>query len=226
MARNFHGERNPNYSHGARTGGKVCPEYTAWAHMRRRCTDTNYKYYHRYGGRGIKVCPQWDNFDVFFRDMGKKPNKKYSLDRIDNDGNYEPGNCRWATQKQQVNNSSRVLRINAFGETLKSEEWAERYGVPNKTIVNRLRKGWSAERAVSTPLKTLRSPRRSGNEWGNVPVGGCITVPTCGTTAKGECRARVRLRMSVYFYNRRHGTSIVVGFDYSHPDTLRCTRLS
>ena len=90
---------------------KAHPEYTAWKHMMRRCYNPRVKWYHRYGGRGIVVCERWKKWKNFFADMGPKPTdthvsgrSKYSLDRIDNDGNYEPGNCRWATQIEQIAN--------------------------------------------------------------------------------------------------------------------------
>lgn len=79
-------------------------EYSAWVDMRQRCNNPNHQKYHRYGGRGIIVCERWNDFRNFFADMGPKPSSRYSLDRINNDGNYEPGNCRWATQRQQMYN--------------------------------------------------------------------------------------------------------------------------
>lgn len=80
-------------------------EYAAWYHMIRRCTDSSCHNYEDYGGRGIKVCDRWLNsFDNFVDDMGKAPSKAFSLDRVDNNGNYEPSNCRWATPHQQKAN--------------------------------------------------------------------------------------------------------------------------
>ena len=84
------------------------PEYNSYHHMIKRCYKKNTNVYSGYGGRGIKVCDRWlESFENFYKDMGEKPSKKHSLDRINNDGNYEPDNCRWATQSTQVINSRR-----------------------------------------------------------------------------------------------------------------------
>lgn len=99
------GSNHPLYRHGhaARDG---TPEYHSWRSMRIRCSDPAHRYYRHYGGRGITVCERWANsFEAFLADMGCRPSPKHTLDRIDNDGDYEPGNCRWATQSTQVRNS-------------------------------------------------------------------------------------------------------------------------
>lgn len=88
-------------------------EYGSWNNMRYRCLNPNSQFYYRYGGRGIKICDRWLNsFDNFLKDMGfrPEPKEKYSLDRIDNNGNYEPSNCRWATASQQQNNKNRIMK--------------------------------------------------------------------------------------------------------------------
>lgn len=95
-------------SHGATKGG-ITPEYQSWRGMRERCVNPNHASYSRYGGRGVSVCSRWmHSFDAFLQDMGKRP-KGTSLDRINSDGNYEPGNCRWADAKTQVRNSSSFI---------------------------------------------------------------------------------------------------------------------
>lgn len=86
-------------------GMKNTPEYRAWQNMKTRCENPDYIDFHLWGGRGIKICQQWRNsFKTFFRDMGRKPSPELSLDREDNEGDYTPANCRWATAKQQANN--------------------------------------------------------------------------------------------------------------------------
>lgn len=100
MTRDHRGALNPNYRHGR----SRMPEYFAWKNVIYRCTNPSSSVYKYYGGRGIAVCDRWKDFDNFLADVGPRPSVKHSIDRIDNDGNYEPGNVRWATKKVQMNN--------------------------------------------------------------------------------------------------------------------------
>lgn len=127
-------------------------EYIAWGSMKARCTNPNLKNQHRYIGRGITMCERWRDFSNFLSDMGRKPSPELSLDRIDNDGNYEPDNCRWGTGEQQANNRSTNRMISFSGETLTVAEWGRRLGVPARVIYSRLHSGWSPDRALSTPI--------------------------------------------------------------------------
>lgn len=86
------------------------PEYSVWDAMKQRCRNKNHPCYHRYGGRGISVCKRWDDFENFLYDMGKRPHPKLSIERRDNDGNYEPSNCYWANQSEQIYNQERWIK--------------------------------------------------------------------------------------------------------------------
>jgi hypothetical protein len=121
--------------------------------MKYRCTNPRGRQYPDYGGRGIKVCERWlHSFEAFLEDMGRRPSPKHTLDRYpDNDGNYEPGNCRWATPKEQQRNR-RCNRIIEFaGQRLPLSAWGERLGLPPETIAARLDRGCSVERALTAP---------------------------------------------------------------------------
>ena len=126
------------------------PEFKVWLSMRARCLCKTHKQYAAYGGRGISVCERWmDAFENFYADMGPRPSCQYSIDRINNDGNYEPDNCRWATRKQQQRNTRTVRPLTHDGLTLCVSEWAERLGINNRTILTRLRRGWPIGLALS-----------------------------------------------------------------------------
>ena len=114
--------------------------FKIWVHMRERCTSATAADYPRYGGRGIKVCARWQVFETFLADMGVPP-VGHSIERIDNDGDYAPGNCRWATTREQAQNrhSSRVLEH--AGRRLTVSQWADVLGVSYRVLLARLRKG-------------------------------------------------------------------------------------
>ena len=122
--------------------------YKVWTGMLQRCRNQGHKQYGYYGGRGISVCDQWINFVGFLRDMGPSWEEGLSLDRINNDGNYEPSNCRWATKKQQSRNtrSNRLIEIN--GKRLCIAAAADAYGIPEQLLRNRLRHGWPVQAAI------------------------------------------------------------------------------
>lgn len=134
------------YKHGM-TG---TPEYQAWRSMYQRCTNPNNPQYNLYGGRGIKVCNRWrESFDNFYADMGPRPGGEYSIDRVDANGDYEPGNCRWATPAQQSNNKrdNRVIEFDGESHTL--TEWATIAGLSKSGLRWRLDNGWPVGDALT-----------------------------------------------------------------------------
>lgn len=146
-----------------------CPETTAprasakvsWRAMRERCRNPKHKAYERYGGRGIAIAEQWNDFETFFRDLGPRPTGT-TLDRINNDGNYEPGNCRWATWKEQSANRrpyphgrhSTPKTLFCFnGRSQSIVAWANELKIDSRRLRKRLAKGWSIERALTEPRR-------------------------------------------------------------------------
>jgi hypothetical protein len=126
------------------------PEHRAWRAMKRRCYNPNTRDYPLYGARGIAVDDRWrDSFETFLRDMGLKPTPVHSLDRIDSNGPYAPGNTRWAEPLAQGNNTRRNRRLELDGESRTVAEWARHLGIGATTIQARLRLGWSIERVLS-----------------------------------------------------------------------------
>ena len=136
------------------------PEYKAWSSMWSRCTNPRSPSYPRYGGRGILVTPEWEEFQPFLRDMGLRPSPEHSLDRRENDGNYEQSNCRWDTKKEQANNRSSNRTVTAFGVSRNLVEWAELSGIRADTIAYRIdRWGWPVEDAVTRKVVTNKVNR-------------------------------------------------------------------
>lgn len=123
--------------------------------MIERCYNKNCAVYHRYGGRGIRVCERWRNsFVLFKRDMGPKPSPKHSIDRIDNNGDYTPKNCHWATQREQNRNMHNNIILEHDGKRMCVAEWAELLGISYWTLYQRVTKlGYSAEKALTKPVR-------------------------------------------------------------------------
>lgn len=132
--------------------------YCIWENIKSRILNPNNPKYKYYGGRGIRICQGWQKFENFKQDMffpysehvKKYGEKNTTIDRIDNAGNYCKENCRWATQKEQMNNSRCVRFITFNKKTLSISQWAEKLGMPRTTLYNRLWKGWSVEKAFKT----------------------------------------------------------------------------
>lgn len=131
--------------------GPRSPEYQVWNGLRERCNNPKCKDYPRYGGRGIAVCDRWDQFSNFLADVGPRPSPKHTIDRIDNEGDYEPGNVRWATVVEQANNRRSNVRLLFNGEEFTITQWARKIGLGTSTLHERLKAGWSVERALTTP---------------------------------------------------------------------------
>lgn len=125
--------------------------YRVWVHMRQRCENPHYTHYDRYGGRGIAVCERWQSFENFYADMGGCP-LGMTLDREDNDRDYEPGNCRWATRVEQSNNRANNVHMTYKGQTKTLAEWGLVTGLGKSVIIGRLASGWSIERVLTEPL--------------------------------------------------------------------------
>lgn len=125
--------------------------YRAWKSMRERCGRPSHNQYADYGGRGIQVCDRWHTFTNFVADMGHPP-PKTSLDRIDNNGDYEPANCRWATASEQQNNRRSTVKHAINGVEKSVSQWARDAGLSPACVFQRLRAGWLFERAISTPV--------------------------------------------------------------------------
>ena len=130
--------------------------YDIWRDMRLRCYDERNISYNRYGGRGITICDEWKEDVKAFYDwaMANGYNDSLTIERIDNDGNYFPENCRWATVKEQANNRRSNVLVTHKGKTQTMKEWANEVGIPYKVVWARTQKlGWSVERALTDPVR-------------------------------------------------------------------------
>jgi hypothetical protein len=129
--------------------------YRTWARMKSRCNNRNVKDFKNYGGRGIQICQSWnESFENFYADMGDPPSPEHSLDRIDVNGNYEPGNCRWATFLEQANNKRDSYLITINGRTQSLPDWCRELGLRKGTVGSRIWDyGWDPVKAVTTPIR-------------------------------------------------------------------------
>lgn len=127
-------------------------EYYSWKGMIQRCQNPNHIFFELYGARGVTICDRWLDFRNFYADMGPRP-PRHTLDRIDNFGDYEPNNCRWATPKTQTNNMRANRLVFYNGEWLTAMQWSEKSPVDYDTFLWRLKRGWGMEKIMSTPSK-------------------------------------------------------------------------
>lgn len=162
--------------------------FLTWENMRRRCYDKNNKSYYRYGGRGIKVCDEWnENFSVFYEwamESGYQDN--LTIDRIDNNKDYDPSNCRWADVKTQCRNRSSNVRITINGVTKIMSEWCEEIGIDRDLVSSRMKSGWDADKALFTPvIKPYRVVRisKDGSEQEYSSIGEASKQNGLGTAA-------------------------------------------
>lgn len=137
-----------------RHGLTHAPEFNVWSMMKQRCNNPNNDRYEDYGGRGIKICDRWlgpEGLPNFVADLGPRPTPLHKLERIDNDGDYEPGNCKWVTQAEQSRNRRNSIHVTFAGETMVLKDWATRLGMKVATLTYRI-KNWGLERAMTEPL--------------------------------------------------------------------------
>ena len=136
--------------------------YWVWADMLSRCRNPNHKAYKNYGGRGVVVCDRWHRFEPFLADMGPRPVGRM-LDRINNNGRYEPDNCRWATRKEQNSNRRNCIYVMCDGEQVTLKECCRRRGIKYRPIVKRIQdRNWPIEMALTVPIG-------SGKQFSRIP---------------------------------------------------------
>lgn len=154
-------QRKKYERHGEARRDWKAPEYTIWVGMRQRCSNPRAASYEDYGGRGISVCKRWqESYAAFLEDMGRRPSPLHSIHRKDNDGNYTPDNCVWATNAVQARSKRSNNNITAFGVTRCITDWAADLGVQPSAIAQRIRNGWMPEDAVSLVSTKANDQRR------------------------------------------------------------------
>lgn len=149
------------------------PEYGIWQAMKRRCDSPSVPTYNRYGGRGIKVCDKWlHDFWEFYKDMGQRPGDEYTLERRNNDGNYEPSNCFWATRTEQARNRSSNCLVDYNGKMITLAELSEITGIQSRTLQWRHNNGFVGEDLIQPLLKNVKYEfngiSRTLNEWSSI----------------------------------------------------------
>ena len=146
-------------THGQTVGGQS-REYRAWSDIRKRCTKPRTIGWHNYGGRGIQMCEAWyKSFEVFYADMGRCP-KGFEIDRVNVDGHYEPGNCRWISRRANRSNQRRSRYVEFEGEQMTVMEASRRAGISPYVVYGRLDLGWPVERALREPVGLSQRKKR------------------------------------------------------------------
>lgn len=146
-------------------GGCDRPEYTIWEGMIQRCTNPNAKFYKYYGGRGIKVCDRWRDFQNFFNDMGERPGKEFSIERIDGDKDYEPSNCKWATKTEQQHNLKNFKRNSSGTVGIFHDKKSNSYRV--SISVNNKTKSLGSFKNIKDAIEARR--KGEAKYWGKTP---------------------------------------------------------
>lgn len=142
--------------HGHAKGGDTTLTYGSWKSMKERCDNPNGKNYKYWGGAGVKICSRWYDFDNFIADMGERPSVLHTIDRFPNkDGDYEPGNCRWATKKEQANNQRNNVVVEFDEVKMTLGQWSDKLGIRRTVLGNRI-KNMGVERALTEPLRKKR----------------------------------------------------------------------
>lgn len=184
--------------HGFASRGKILPEYRIWLQMKERTINPNNPAFHNYGGRGIRVSERWlHSFQNFYEDIGPRPSTAHSIDRIDNNGNYEKSNCRWATKVDQMNNYRCNVILEHEGKTQTLPMWARETGIGVNTLSARYRRGWSVKdilfkgncnsgalvsnsKLTAVQIAEMRSLYRSGDRvFGSVGLAKRFGVSQC-----------------------------------------------
>lgn len=176
-------------------GMSATSEYNSYKAMVRRCTNPQMRMYPRYGGRGIAVCGRWtgpDGVANFIADMGLKPTPKHTIERLDNDGPYEPGNCVWATRKEQGINRSTTHLIKVGDTTLCQSDWDATKGASLNIVGDRIRRGWNPVDAVQLPVAKYKNDLTHGGKTMSVNA-----WEDCVGLGHGTIRKRLKLGWSV-----------------------------
>lgn len=132
------------------------PEYSCWVAMKERTNNPEHPSYPRYGGVGISMCPQWEDFRKFVSDMGPRPSMHHAIERIGNMGNYEPDNCRWATPEEQGNSRRSNVKVTWKGVSMTVIQWERKLGMSKRLLRGRIRRGWDIERALTEGIPPER----------------------------------------------------------------------
>lgn len=139
--------------HGHSSNGRVSPEMRIWMGMRSRCNNPSHPGYGLYGGRGVRVCERWNDFSAFLSDMGHRPSPDHSIERKNNNGDYEPGNCVWATVHEQTRNRRSNVRVMFRGQSMCATDAARVAGINTCTLLWRVKQGWPESRLFDPPKR-------------------------------------------------------------------------